>query len=223
MATASGWLAFKAKKDGGGIDPFAQLALSQFQWGRLGECEHRDRNLNTIVEMIEAGLPALQLKHPTFQKPKVKYGIRGVRYYIEFPITARRIDAFSYVVKTEQLLQQGKKEFGAKITSHDSFVKGDNMSYLIDYSCKSTQTDGAYSKGSVYIRGVKSDEGYDSFKFVLEKNNDFSALDCQIILNAMEEAHKQNPPAPPEEPAPRRGGGAGTRDRGSDPMSNQTG
>jgi len=51
------------------------------------------------------------------------------------------------------------------------------VSYLIDYECMSTSCPGSKSKGSVYIRGVKSDSGFDSFKFVLEKSVDFSELD----------------------------------------------
>jgi len=52
------------------------------------------------------------------------------------------------------------------------------MSYMIDYATLSTGADGAMSKGSIYIRGIKSKDGYDSFKFVLEKNQDFCGLDA---------------------------------------------
>lgn len=64
------------------------------------------------------------------------------------------------------------------------------MSYLIDYEVNSTQAHGARSKGSVYIRGMKGDQGFDSFKFILEKNVDFSELDIKLILTAYEEAFK---------------------------------
>jgi len=50
---------------------------------------------------------------------------------------------------------------------------------------ESHESHGAFSHGSIYLRGVKS-ESYDSFKFVMEKNNDFCELDAKIILNAME-------------------------------------
>jgi hypothetical protein len=49
---------------------------------------------------------------------------------------------------------------------------------MIDYATLSTGADGAMSKGSIYIRGIKSKDGYDSFKFVLEKNQDFCGLDA---------------------------------------------
>lgn len=41
----------------------------------------------------------------------------------------------------------------------------------------SSRVDGATAPGSIYIRGVKGQEGMDSFKFCLEKGNDFSDFD----------------------------------------------
>lgn len=63
------------------------------------------------------------------------------------------------------------------------------MSYKIDYSVDSSTVGGSKSKGSVYIRGMKS-EGVDSFKFVLEKRVDFAELDSQMMINAVEFAIK---------------------------------
>lgn len=61
----------------------------------------------------------------------------------------------------------------------DSFFQDDNVSYLVDYKVDSTTAQGAKSKGSIYIRGIKSrDGGYDSFKFILEKSVDFNDLDA---------------------------------------------
>lgn len=51
------------------------------------------------------------------------------------------------------------------------------MSYLIDYEVNSSTAHGAKSKGSVYIRGIKGGEGYDSYKFIMEKGVDFNELD----------------------------------------------
>ena len=42
----------------------------------------------------------------------------------------------------------------------------------------------------MYIRGVKGQDGWDSFKFILEKANDFSDFDAELILNAYEQALK---------------------------------
>jgi hypothetical protein len=62
----------------------------------------------------------------------------------------------------------------------------ENVAYLIDYKVKSRHVDGAMCPGSVYIRGVKGQDGWDSFKFILEKANDFSDFDAELILNAYE-------------------------------------
>lgn len=68
--------------------------------------------------------------------------------------------------------------YGSKVVSTDSYTQDDNMSYLIDYEVDSTTARGAKNKGSIYIRGIKSqDGGYDSFKFILEKGVDFNDLD----------------------------------------------
>ena len=64
------------------------------------------------------------------------------------------------------------------------------MAYQKDYEVNSTTADGAKTRGSVYIRGLKDKEGYDSFKFILEKAVDFCDLDIQIVLKAIEEAFK---------------------------------
>lgn len=64
------------------------------------------------------------------------------------------------------------------------------MSYKIDYSVDSSTVGGSKSRGSVYIRGVKGEEGVDSFKFVVEKKVDFAELDSQMVINAAEYAIK---------------------------------
>lgn len=58
----------------------------------------------------------------------------------------------------------------------------------------SSSAEGSKSKGSIYIRGIKGDGGFDSYKFILEKAFDFHELDIQILLKAYEEAFrpKQN-------------------------------
>lgn len=61
---------------------------------------------------------------------------------------------------------------------------------MIDYEVNSTTAEGGKSKGSVYIRGIKGGEGFDSFKFILEKAVDFNPLDVKLVLAAYEEAFK---------------------------------
>lgn len=37
-------------------------------------------------------------------KPNINYGLRGTRYFIEFPITGKNVDAFSILIETQNLL-----------------------------------------------------------------------------------------------------------------------
>lgn len=92
------------------------------------------------------------------------------------------------------MMEKGKnhKDYKVKITGNDSYLAEENVAYLIDYKVKSKHVDGAMSPGSVYIRGVKGHEGWDSFKFILEKANDFSEFDAEMILHAYEQALKPN-------------------------------
>jgi len=89
------------------------------------------------------------------------------------------------------------------VVTTDSFVKGENVSYLIDYEVNSSTGQGFKTKGSVYIRGSKGENGFDSYKFVLEKGVDFNDLDSDILLEAIEATFKMFPPPPKETEPPR--------------------
>jgi len=82
--------------------------MKQLQFPQVAECEHRDRNMAQILDMVDAGIAGIQVRHPDFVKPKLKFGLRGIRYYVEFPILAKHIDAFSYILGTEKIIQEGK-------------------------------------------------------------------------------------------------------------------
>ena len=62
------------------------------------------------------------------------------------------------------------------------------MAYLVDYTVNSSQVEGTKCTGSIYIRGVKGQDGLDSFKFTLEKGQDFSNFDADLFLMAYKEA-----------------------------------
>jgi hypothetical protein len=111
-------------------------------------------------------------------RPNISSGLRGTRYFIEFPITGKNVDAFSILASTQSLINNRKQKYGSRVISTDSFFQDDNMSYLVDYEVESTSAQGAKCKGSIYIRGIKAqDGGYDTFKFILEKSVDFNDLD----------------------------------------------
>ncbi len=69
---------------------------------------------------------------------------------------------------------------------------------MIDYEVNSSTVSGGKSKGSIYIRGIKNQNGLDSYKFVLEKGVDFADLDSDMILAALKEVARQLPPQVPQ-------------------------
>lgn len=149
---------------------------------------HKDKQLDFALNKIDDGVKDLLLQYPSMKRPNIKSGVRGTRYFIEFPIQAKNVDAFSILVAVQSVLNENKTK-GAKIKNNDVFKQDDMVSYLIDYEVDSSTARGAKSGGSIYIRGVKSDN-YDSFKFVIEKNTDFHQVDVDVILKAYEEAFK---------------------------------
>lgn len=122
--------------------------------------------------------------------------MRGIRYFLEFPIVAKHVDAFSLLTATNQKFDEGKKnpEFLARVTGNDSYLSDDSVAYTIDYKVMSSSCTGAMSNGTVYIRGSKGYEGYDNFKFELQKGVDFSDFDAQLVINAYEQAFKNMNP-----------------------------
>ena len=160
----------------------------------LAECNFNgnfsDRFLAEILDKIDKGIAELLKKYPGRKKPVIKSGLRGPKYYIEFPIAGRSVDAFGLILTTEKSIQSANKKHGSRIVDTDSYLAGENVSYKIDYSVNSSTVSGGKSKGTVYIRGIKSDTGFDSFKFVLEKNVDFSDLDAEMVIGAVEHLFK---------------------------------
>lgn len=60
------------------------------------ECaKFTDKHLEGALAKIDSGLRDLTIKYPKLQQPKLNHGLRGTRYFIEFPITGKNIDAFS--------------------------------------------------------------------------------------------------------------------------------
>jgi len=170
------------------------------QGQEVAECQFQDKNLAKALEKIEVGIKEIEKKYPGYKRPVIKSGLRKMRYYIEFPIVGKNIDAFSLILGTEGQIQKVKETQRGKILSTDSFQNGDNVSYLIDYQVASSTAMGGNSKGSVYIRGIRdADKKYDSFKFILEKSVDFNDLDSDIIIKALEESCRMDPPEPPKE------------------------
>ena len=105
--------------------------------------------------------------------------MRKTSYFVEFPIVAKRFDALSLLQKVQAKMESGKgKKFNVRVTQTDSYLKDEQVAYLIDYTVNSTTVEGTKSTGAIYIRGVKGQDGLDSFKFSLEKSHDFSDFDA---------------------------------------------
>jgi hypothetical protein len=120
------------------------------------------------------------------KKPVLNSGLRGTKYFIEFPITDKYIDTSSILNSVKEILNT---TYGVKMTTNDTFSQEDMVSHIIDYDAPSSTAKGEINKGSLYLRGVKGTE-FDSYKFIIEKNVDFHDIDIKLILTVCEEAFK---------------------------------
>lgn len=150
--------------------------------------QYTDKQLDFVLNKIDDGIKDLLIKYPRMKRPNIKSGVRGTRYFIEFPIVQKNVDVFPILVAVKQVISENRKN-GAKIKNDDAYQQDDMMSYLLDYEVDSSTARGGKSGGSIYIRGAKG-ERVDNFKFVVEKNVDFHETDVKIILKAYEEAFK---------------------------------
>jgi hypothetical protein len=63
----------------------------------------------------------------------INSGLRGVRYFIEFPIVTRKFDALALNESTKQIIFSGKNKYGSRVTGKDYYHNEENLAYLIDY------------------------------------------------------------------------------------------
>jgi hypothetical protein len=57
--------------------------------------------LDGALEKIDKGIKDLKVKYPSIQSVNMNYGLRGTRYFIEFPIVGKNVDAFSILIATQ--------------------------------------------------------------------------------------------------------------------------
>lgn len=144
-----------------------------------------DKNLSEFKDKLDEGIEKLAAANPNVQRVPLVSGLRGTKYFVEFPIVVRNFDAYSLLQKVQQKLDKGKgKKYDVRVTQTDSYLKDEQVAYLVDYLVSSSQVEGTRCPGSLYIRGVKGEDGLDSFKFTLEKGQDFSDFDAQLFLTA---------------------------------------
>lgn len=70
----------------------------------MAECQFSDKNLAGALDKIDKGVAELMRKYPNQQRPQIKSGLRGPKYFIELPIVGKNVDAFSLILSTEKLL-----------------------------------------------------------------------------------------------------------------------
>jgi hypothetical protein len=67
-----------------------------------------DKHLDKALSQVDEGIKELQLKNPNLSRPNINSGLRGTRYFIEFPITGKNVDAFSILASTQSLINSSK-------------------------------------------------------------------------------------------------------------------
>lgn len=108
------------------------------------------------MDKIDEGINRLMKENPGMKKPFLKTGLRGPKYFIELNIEGQQVDAYKFILCTEKLIQKASRSLNAKIVSTDSYSGGDTSSFMIDYSVDSSTAPGSPTRGTVYIRGVKT-------------------------------------------------------------------
>jgi len=158
---------------------------------QIAECAgFSDRNLDEMMQRVQNHIDKVAERNPRIPRVKVSSGMRGTRYYVEFPIVGKNVDAFRIYNYVKSKLDQAHQEKRAmvRVTGKDSYINEENVAYLLDYQVESGKVQGSPCSGSCYVRGVKGAEGWDSFKFILEKSNDFNAFDAELVAFAYEMA-----------------------------------
>jgi len=120
--------------------------------------------------------------------------MKGLRYSVEFPIVGKNVDVFRIMCVVEDTIKQGYHKYSSRIRDRETFKNQDNVSQKIDYQVASSTANGANCTGTIYIRGIKGPDGNDSFKFIMEKSNDFSELDAEVMIEVLQEVNRMYPP-----------------------------
>lgn len=64
-----------------------------------------DNQMKAHLDRINHGLDVIEAKNPGYERPKLKHGYHGPRYYVEVPIVGRKIDVFKLVCTVENLIK----------------------------------------------------------------------------------------------------------------------
>ena len=82
-----------------------------------------DKNLDDFKDKVNEGIEKLVAKDPNVQRVKLVSGLRGTKYFVEFPIAARNVDSCSLFQKVQQKLEKGKgNKYNVRVTQTDSYL-----------------------------------------------------------------------------------------------------
>ena len=85
---------------------------------------YSDKNLDDFKDKVHEGVEKLVAANPNVQRVKLASGLRGTKYFVEFPITVRNFDAYSLLQTVQQKLDKGKgKKYDVRVTQTDSYMK----------------------------------------------------------------------------------------------------
>lgn len=159
-----------------------------------------NQEIKKVKDRINKAIDELEFKYQgNMLRQPIDFGIRNGKYYIEFVINKANVNPDSIInsiLKFEK--RKNQKELGKidkankneiVIKDQQSLKEDDLYSVRIDYECNSDSVSMAKNNGSIYLVGTFG-KVYDSFTFKLEKNNDFTDCDINMILNSYEEAFK---------------------------------
>lgn len=73
-------------------------------------CNFTDKHLKGCIEKIDKGIEGIKKRHPGYERPKITSGLRGTRYYIEFPIVGRNVDVFTLILNIEAEIAAAKEK-----------------------------------------------------------------------------------------------------------------
>lgn len=159
-----------------------------------------NKEIKKVKDRINKAIDELEFKYQgNMIRQPIDFGIRNGKYYIEFVINKANVNPDSIIntiLKFEKRKNQkdlGKIDKGNKneiiIKDQQSLKEDDLYSVRIDYECNSDSVAMAKNNGSIYLVGTFG-KVYDSFTFKLEKTNDFTECDINMILSSYEEAFK---------------------------------
>lgn len=160
-----------------------------------------DKEIRRVKEIINDQIKDLEFKYQgSLRRQNIEFGIRGGKYYAEFSINRANVnpDALLNAILAYSETKQnspnnhksnGKSKTAFKIIDQSKLQEEDIYTIKLEYNIGSNSVEYGKNKGVVYIRGAFG-KVYDNFVFSLEKQNDFTDCDINMIMSAYEEAFK---------------------------------